>query len=135
MIDGMIDEVVYFSNTFHGRYSDFLQKRILRDEDIPFPNGESDEDVYLRAKSIFTQIENSYDSSILIVTHGGLIRSIICGLLGIPFKDKLGFGYSLENTSITELWFHENGNYYTLERLNDYFHLKHHKNLLRSAWL
>ena len=115
-------------------YGDFLDRRGSHTEDIRFPGGENCEDVCRRALPIFREIEESDYESILIATHGGTIRSLIAGVLGLRFSDYLAFGKVLENTSITEFCYDERLKVYSLERLNDYAHLEGHPELCRSAW-
>ena len=112
----------------------FLKERVFRLEDTPFPQGESGEQAYLRAVPVLKEIATSSAKRILIVSHGGLIRALISGLLGLPFKDKLAFSSTLENTSITEFRYNTETELYTLERLNDYAHLAQHPELLRANW-
>ncbi|MGN0906512.1 MAG: histidine phosphatase family protein [Bullifex sp.] len=116
------------------RYSAFMKERLLRTSDLPFPGGESGEDAYRRALPVIKEMINSPHENILIVSHGGMIRSLIAGLLGLPFKDKLAFGSSLENTSLTEFLYDSETGLFTLEVLNDHAHLMGHPELMRNAW-
>lgn len=115
-------------------YGSFLEHRSSRKEDVRFPGGENAEDVFSRCLPVIREIEKSGYEKILIVTHGGLIRSMISGLLGLGFKDSLAFAKVLENTSITEFCYYEDSGLYTLERLNDAAHLACNPELMRSAW-
>jgi len=117
------------------RYGDFLKERKERNSDLAFPGGENGEDVFSRAYPVIENIVNSNASSILVVTHGGLIRSLIPGLIGMDMKVKLAFAETLENTSITEFVYDPSTSLYTLERLNDYAHLSSHPELLRDNWI
>ena len=116
------------------KYSFFMHERSLRTSDLPFPGGESGEECFNRAYPVIKEMISSEYNSILVVTHGGLIRALICGLLGIPFKHKLDFGSSLENTSLTEFLYDSETELFSLERLNDYNHLEGHIELMRSSW-
>ena len=71
--------------------------------------------------------------SIITVTHGGMIRSLIAGLLDLPFSSKLAFGESLENTSMTEFLYDTGTGLFSMETFNDYAHLFSHPELMRSA--
>lgn len=115
-------------------YSSFMHDRLLRTSDLPFPGGESGEDCFSRAYPVIKEIIDSPHNSIIVITHGGLIRSLICGLLNLPFKEKLAFGSSLENTSLTKLIYDSETNLFTLETFNDYYHLIGHNELMRSSW-
>ena len=69
-----------------------------------------------RARIVFDEIEKSPYENILIVCHGGLIRSVISGLLDLPFSARFAFSKYLENTSISSLLYDENSKLYYLER-------------------
>lgn len=111
---------------------DFFTRLNSRKEDLPFPEGENGEIAYNRALPVFKEIEKSKYNSILIVTHGGLIRALITGLLSLPFSSRFAFSKYLENTSITELLYDEDTNLYFLEALNDSNHLNGRDELRRK---
>ena len=71
---------------------------------------------------------------ICVVTHGGFIRAMITGLLGIDFSKQRMFGAVLENTSITEVAYDKETGLFSLERFNDYAHLEDDCKLLRGNW-
>lgn len=61
--------------------------------DLPFPNGENGTEVWLREKYVIDRIkENAIARGgdvtkpyrVCLVSHGGAIRAMICGLLGLP---------------------------------------------------
>lgn len=116
------------------KYSSFMKERLLRTSDLPFPGGESGEDCFKRAYPVIEEIINSEYQNIIVITHGGLIRTLICGLLDLPFKSKLAFGSSLENTSLTEFIYDSDTSLFTLETLNDHNHLNGRPELMRSSW-
>ncbi len=131
--NGILDSVNEKNNPEY-----FEEKRKLI-SDLRNPDGENGEDVYKRAYPVLMHIieecqANGFERA-AIVTHGGVIRSLCCGLLNMNFKDKLRFGVSLENCSITELVC--NGIYagFTLERFNDYAHLEGREELMRNTWI
>ena len=79
-------------------------------------------------------IEKPYQN-IAVVSHGGLIRILLCALFGGDFAKRLQFGGSLENCSITELYYDESKKGFYLNRFNDYAHLEERPELLRSHFL
>ncbi len=115
-----------------GSYSAFFSRLEKREEDIPFPGGENSEMVWLRARPVFREMEESPSSRILVVCHGGMIRASLCGLLDLPFSKRLVFSKHLENTSITKLLYDEEKKFYYLEFLNDHQHLMGYRELLRG---
>ena len=116
------------------RYGDFLKERSAMSSDLAFPSGECGADVWERAKNVLNEIICTDYKNVAIVTHGGTIRSLVTGVLGMDQANKLQFGLSLENTSITQLVYHKERNRFYLERFNDYAHLEHEPELLRRNW-
>ncbi len=118
------------------RFGDFLIERAKAKEDIPNPGGESGEDVFNRAMPIIRRIieESKLDNkkNIAIVSHGGLIRSVVAGVLEAPFAKKLCIGKDLENCSITQIDFDEEAGNFIVERVNDYAHIEVEPELLRK---
>lgn len=114
------------------KYKDFFSRLESRFDDIPFPGGENTRMAYERAEAVFKEIEMSRYKRILIITHGGLIRSLLCGLLDLPTNRRLVFSKHLENTSMTKLLYDEESSLYYLETLNDHQHLIGHKELFRE---
>ena len=118
------------------RFGEFLAERSKAKEDLPNPGGESGEDVFNRAMPIVKRIieESMIDEkkNIAIVSHGGLIRSVVAGVLEAPFAKKLCIGKDLENCSITEIDYDEATGNFIVERVNDYAHIEVEPKLLRK---
>ncbi len=81
-------------------FSDFTQKQMLLEEDIPYPGGECGREVFQRSIKVVEEIINSGKENVVVVTHGGVIRSLLAGILGLDMSKKLLFAQSLENTSL-----------------------------------
>lgn len=117
-------------------YWEFLEKRKMAKEDIPCPGGESGEDVYNRAmpviKKIIKEAMEAGNENIAIVTHGGLIRSVVAGIMEADFAKKLCVAKDLENCSITEIDYDSSTENFILERLNDFAHIEVEPMLLRK---
>ena len=105
-------------------------------EDLPCPGGESGADVYNRAmpiiRNIIEEAKETTMKNIAIVTHGGLIRSVVAGILEADFAKKLCVAKELENCSITEIDYDEVTGNFILERLNDFAHIEAEPMLLRK---
>jgi len=118
------------------RFGDFLKERAKADTDLPYPQGESGKDVYDRAfpvveKIIKTAIEDHMEN-IAIVSHGGVIRTLVAGILGADFAKKLCVAKDLENCSITQIDYEAEHNKFIVERVNDYAHIEVEPMLLRK---
>ena len=118
------------------KFGDFTEQRARATEDLPCPNGETGQDVYDRAFPVLLNIiekakkENIHN--IAIVTHGGVIRTLVAGVLRAPFAKKLCIGKTLENCSITEIDYEEKYGKFIVERVNDYAHIEAEPELLRK---
>lgn len=59
--------------------------------EFTFPQGECIRDFVTRLKEFQTHLEDYIDENILIVTHGGVIRYLLCLLMHWPLNDYLKF--------------------------------------------
>lgn len=115
-------------------FYNFTEERWKMLSDLPFPGGENGKDVIRRVAPIFQEIEKSKEQCILVVTHGGTIRSVLAHYLGLDLEKKLRFGINLENCGITHLMYDIDNDRYFLERFNDFAHLEGKSDLLRNNW-
>ena len=117
----------------------YYQRWKKHETDMPFPNGENGMDVWLRSKYVIDRIREASFSKrredgpyrVCVVTHGGTIRALICGLLGIPERMRYQFAANLRPCSISVIRLSpdptENANTdsaSTLELFNDISHLE-----------
>ena len=120
-------------------YSEYYSHWKRHETDLQFPNGENGADVWVRAKFVIDRIcENAAACGrtdrpyrACVITHGGTIRAMLCGLLGIPEQLRYQFAYNLHPCSISTLRIAEdpsdnvNTDYpLTLELFNDISHLR-----------
>ena len=71
------------------------------DEDFAFPGGESPKDFIARVKGAADRMGAGSEETILAVTHGGVIRAMICHLLGLPDREYVLF--NVKRASLTTL--------------------------------
>lgn len=114
-------------------FGEFLAEKAKMKRDLPYPGGECCADVAKRVLPVFKEMEESGMERIAVITHGGVIRSLLCYFLGLDFAKNRLFASHLENCSITEIEKKEDGRYY-VNRINDYGHLEPWPELLRSGW-
>ena len=88
-----------------------------------------------RALPVFEEMARSGYRRVAVVTHGGVIRSLIAHFLGMDLAKWRMLAVDLENCSISELDYHEDTGRFYVERLNDYAHLERYPELLRSGWV
>lgn len=88
---------------------------------VAFPGGESLDELNNRLQPFLEQLkEHKPKDTVLVVAHGGPLRLMICGLMGIGIKHWLHMRIDLASLSIVETY--PEGNILTL--LNDTSHLK-----------
>jgi len=84
-------------------YANLIAEMNKRELDIPYPGGESGQDVYRRAQKVIEALlhEDAFQS-IAIVSHGELILTILCGILNIGFEKRLDVAW-LDHCGITRI--------------------------------
>lgn len=90
-------------------------------EDLPYPNGENGQDVWERCSQLLDTLDYEADEKVAIICHGGVIRVLVCGLLGLPQNFRYHFGRPVYHCSITRLRFFKGKA--TLHTLNDHGHI------------
>ena len=75
------------------KYGDYLAQRSTMTTDMTYPDGENCQMVYERAKAglddiVKDSLEKGYEN-ICIVTHGGVLRALVTGIMGAPYKNWL----------------------------------------------
>ena len=117
------------------QYRDFKREQQKMERDLAYPGGECAGDVVARALPVFEEMARSGYRRVAVVTHGGVIRSLIAHFLGMDLAKWRMLAVDLENCSISELDYHEDTGRFYVERLNDYAHLERYPELLRSGWV
>lgn len=84
------------------------------------PAAETVESLALRGETLLQQWRRDYpEETVIVVTHGGMIRTLLCLALELPLKALQSFG--CDNASITELYLFPEGSF--LAQLNNTAHL------------
>ena len=92
-----------------------------RVRDVVLPEGESFALFSQRVQKTLREILSGHDQhTLLIVTHGGVIRVLLCAALGLPPEDYARF--RSESTSLTEIFYNQNT--ISLSTVNDTAHLQ-----------
>ncbi len=106
-------------------YPDFVEEFNKHETDLRYPpDGECGEDVWNRASRLIGKIVNSELENVVVVTHGGVIRSILCGILQINQARRFCLGVPPENCSISIIKYNKNTNKFYIHSFNDYAHLE-----------
>jgi alpha-ribazole phosphatase len=89
--------------------------------ELSFPDGESFKEFIARTCQFFDRLnEHAQEQTILIVSHGGALRTLVCDLLGIDQSHWRKFRFDNASLSIVET--HPRGAIINL--LNDTSHIK-----------
>jgi broad specificity phosphatase PhoE len=113
--NGLVDEMT--EHEFRQAYPEVWQAYVSRTADFRFPGGESGADVQARVKDFFTEkLSQHRNSDILVVSHDGLIRQMMCHVIGLPVYRRGDFRVNL--CGLTELSYQEEIGRWKLIRFN-----------------
>ncbi len=102
------------------RFPELLKTWVDSPHLLAVPGGETFMAVQERAlKCIYELVSYHQQGNIAVVTHGGTIATLICGLLNEPISTM--WKYKLKNSAISTLIFENN--LFSLETVNDVTHL------------
>ena len=115
------------------KYGDFLEKRATMTEDIPYPDGgENCRMVFERSFEALKDLTKEHYENVCVVTHGGVIRALLTGIVGADYAKWLTYGRQLENCSISHILYDEKMKTFHIERLNDFAHFEGKDYLMRK---
>jgi broad specificity phosphatase PhoE len=92
------------------------------ESDLPYPGGECGGDAEKRAMRVLAEITESRLNKVAVVTHGGILRVLVCAALGLGQEKRFRIGPP-ENTSITTIRYNIDSKEYSVYALNDASHL------------
>lgn len=117
------------------RYADFQARQATYEFDLRYPGGENAADLVARVIPALRCICRAHSGEdVAVVTHGVVIRAVLCHIMHAPLARWRTVGNRLENGSITVIVYDEERDLFTLEVFNDHAHLDPYPELLRSAW-
>jgi alpha-ribazole phosphatase len=73
-------------------------------EDFVFPEGDSIGDFLTRVRRVADRLVHDGADSVLVVTHGGVIRAMICHLLGLPPRQYVLFNIRCATCTTIDLF-------------------------------
>lgn len=115
------------------KYGEFLAKRAEMTEDLRYPDGgENCEMIFKRAVEALKDLTKEPYNNVCVVTHGGVLRALLTGIMGADYAKWLTVGRQIENCSITHIFFDEKMGTFHIERLNDFAHFEDKDYLLRK---
>ncbi len=82
-------------------FPEFWKKLLEHKEDVEFPGGECGADVFKRQDSFMNQMKYE-KGNIMVVSHDGFIRILLCNILGLPPYMRYKFKTSMAGLSIVD---------------------------------
>ncbi len=113
----------------------YLGEFFVPPQEMQYPEGENGAMVLSRLMPVVREWIGSSHEHIAVVTHGGVIRILLCALFGGDLAKRLMFGTSLENCSITQLHYDKKLGGFFLDRFNDYAHIEGEPELMRNRYV
>ena len=107
LIDERVDEInnggirYMTESEIKAAYPAFWENFSSRQRDVRYPNGESGGDVIKRQDSFLNELK-SEQGNILVVTHEGFIRILLCNILGLPVYKRYKFKVAMGSVSAIE---------------------------------
>jgi alpha-ribazole phosphatase len=102
------------------RYKEVADRWYASPATVRIPEGETYTEVKERSYAVIEKLAAKHDGgTIMVVTHGGTIRTIVCGLLGLDLNQS--FRINQDNTALNIIEFYDS--YGILKLLNDTSHL------------
>lgn len=102
------------------RYKDLADRWHVSPATVKIPEGETFQEVKERAYKVILELVQKHDpGTIIVVTHGGTIRTIVCALLGLDLNNA--FRIRQDNGALNIIEFYED--YGILCLLNDITHI------------
>ena len=112
-------------NEIHSQFPEVEKMWVTRDPALIYPDGESLTDFENRVMTFKTRLNNHRaNETILIIAHAGVLRTLICQLLGLEMKNRWSLRVDLASLSIIETYPEIN----MLCLLNDVSHLMAERN-------
>lgn len=107
-------------NEIHNQFPEVEQMWLTRNPSLVYPDGESLIEFENRVSKFETRLKNHRaDETILVAAHAGVLRTLICQLLGLEMKNRWSLRVDLASLSIIETYPENN----ILCLLNDVSHL------------
>ena len=102
-------------------YPEFYAEFLKKERDFKYPQGESGGEVRDRVLDFLYSIDSSDLNNVCIVSHGGVIRSIIIYLLGLPQHKR--FNFYPDNCGINILEYDGKTKNFKVITVNEILHL------------
>jgi len=113
--NGAVDQMT--ETDFQHTYPEVWQAYVARTADFRFPGGETGAEVQDRIKDFFEEKQRQHRANeILLVSHDGLIRQMMCYVMGLPVYRRGDF--RVDYCGLTELSYQDDYSRWKLLRFN-----------------
>jgi len=106
-----------------GAFPEYYREWVKHESDLPYPNGESGQNVKVRVWEVIDEILETHDHSVVVVTHGGVIMVLVSACLGMGLENRFLFS-PMDNCSLTTLSYDRESSKIQVEKVNDTAHLE-----------
>jgi broad specificity phosphatase PhoE len=106
------------------RFPEFMEAFSKHEIDIPYPKGECGKDVWERSIKVINEIVSTKYENVAVVAHGGTIRALLSGFLGLGQERRFLIGAPFENCSISIVKHDKKSNRFYVHSVNDHAHLE-----------
>jgi broad specificity phosphatase PhoE len=89
------------------KYPELWRELMSGDRDVRFPGGDSGADVKKRQDSFLSEMKSEKDD-ILVVSHDGFIRLLMCNILGLPVYKRYRFKTNMGGISAVQYDYEDN---------------------------
>ncbi len=105
-------------------YPEYMREFNRHESDMCYPpDGECGRDVWERVRSFLERLVTTYHKKVALVTHGGVIKVILAGILGLEQQKRFIFGSPLKNCSISILKYDHDNKSFSIHCYNNYSHI------------
>lgn len=103
------------------RYPQIARAWSTHPPDFVFPGGEGLQELFSRVSPFARRLQQDHsEKTVLIVTHGGVVRALLCALLGLGLEHWWQLRVDAASLTVVESY----SDRMTLSQLNDTCHLK-----------
>ncbi len=100
-------------------FPEVWQALVSRSADFRFPEGETGQEARQRIVSFLEEKRRQHSGDLILVTHDGLIRLLMCHLMDIPVYKRWNF--QVDTCGLTEIRYQEEFDSWKLIRFNQVF--------------
>ncbi len=106
------------------KYPEYMREFNKHESDMCYPpDGECGRDVWERVWSFLERLVTTDHERVAIVTHGGVIKVILAGILGLEQQKRFLFGSPLKNCSMSILKYDHFNRSFSIQCYNNYSHI------------